>query len=489
MKIGPGAALLAGVLAVAVGCAVNQDDDASTSPDEIRELERRAVGPAREYPADTYSEADADKFAKSKKARRELGWHVLAKVLQPVRIAGTLPPATTTDAAKPKPLPEPTLPLFRTWVGGDEFDRMFAKMYGDLGKERRLSQDVPTKNEIEALFDWNAKSLGPFSEADYFARLAQITNQQGVNGLGGNARVAYSPAYVRQYFTDYPAMAKCSGGKLEQLDVDTPPISEKTNFTNCLSHEFAPEAAVLKASWRRNDAIVSGLPIVDTSPATLKKRVAGQLDKGGWNSRNLPTKAATAEDAYSVKLTDESEYSLVGLHIMTKELRHWVWLTVWWSPNADSDFGQDRPEEIKRLGAPWSNYKMCVVTDFEEKDPDPRGGFDGSLGDALEAVHGKATWCSNAFIEKGDHNAQTNCIGCHQHAGDTRALDNILLDENKYPFSGRQQVRKGFPSDYSWAFATPASPDQKDRLMDVVVNRMKVYTRDDAAGSANGGGR
>ena len=485
MKIGPGAALLTGVLAVAVGCAVNETDtDDTQGESEIRELERRAVGPAKEYPAERYSEADAETYAKSKKARRELGWHVLAKALKPVRIAGNLParPAANGEA-QAQPLPEPSIPLFRTWIGGDEFERMFAKMYGDLGKERRVAGDVPTKSEIDALFDWNAKALGPFSEADYFARLAQITNQQGVDGLGGNARVAYSPAYVRQYFTDYQAMAKCGNGTLESLEVDTPPISEEQNFTNCMSSEFAPEAAVIKASWRRNDAIVSGLPVLDTSAATLKKRVAGQLDNGGWNARSLPTKAAGSEEAYTVKLTDESEYSLVGLHIMTKELRHWVWVTVWWSPDADSDFGQDRPAEITQLGAPWSNYKMCVVTDFDEKDPDPRGGFDGSLGDALEAVHGKTTWCSNGFIEKGDHNAQTNCIGCHQHAGDTRSLDSILTDENKFPFQGRTQVRKGFPADYSWAFATPASSDQKDRLLDVVVNRMKVYARDDGASS------
>src|SRR5690606_13364593 len=128
------------------------------------------------------------------------------------------------------------------------------------------------------------------------------------------------------------------------------------------------------ASWRRNDALVSrGLPVLDTSAATLAKRVSGELDEGGWNLKDAPLKPAGPEDAYTIKLSDDTGYSLVGLHVMTKELRHWVWVTVWWSPDPDSDFGQDRPEEIERLGAPWQNYKMCVVTDFEERDPDPRG--------------------------------------------------------------------------------------------------------------------
>jgi hypothetical protein len=186
--------------------------------------------------------------------------------------------------------------------------------------------------------------------------------------------------------------------------------------------------------------------------------------------------------ADTVKLSDETGFSLVGLHLMTKELRHWVWVTVWWSPSdkANDDFGQDRPEEITKLGGPWGNYKMCVVTDFEEKDPAPRGGFEGTLGDSLAAVHGKATWCSNGFIEKGAHNAQTNCIGCHQHAGDLATLDKVLVDTAKFPEQGRTQVRKGFPMDYSWAVATPASADQKDRLLDVITSRMKVYAREDA---------
>lgn len=465
--------LLLGVLAAASGCALSASEESTEGDSAIRELERRAVGPAKAYPAERYTDADAERYARSKKARRELGWHVLAKSLAPVRIE-----AQPESAPAKQPVGERTIPLFRTWLGGDEIDRMFAKMYGDLGKSRRASRDIPSDREVDALFEWNATSLGASSEAGYFQRLAQLTDQQGVDGLGGNGRVAYSPGYVKQYLTDYPAMADCD---LTKLTVDSPPKSEETNFTNCLSREFDADAAVIKASWRRNDSIVTdGLPVLDTSAATLGKRVTGELDQGGWVTRGLPLKKAGPEDAYTVRLSDETGYSLVGLHVMTKELRHWVWVTVWWSATPDEDFGQDRPEEIKRLGAPWNNYKMCVVTDFEEKDPDPRGGFDGSLGDALAATHGKASWCSNGFIEKGAHNAETNCIGCHQHAGDVGSLDRVLTDPEKFPLAGRTQTRKGFPADYSWAFATPASPDQKDRLQDVIKKRMAVYARSDA---------
>lgn len=469
-------ALLVTVLGVAAGCAIENSDGAEAGESAVREQERRALGKAVDYPADTYSAEDEERFRTSKKARRELGWKVLAKALQPVKIAaqtGTGIPGTA----------EKSIPLFRTWLAGDELDRMFAKMYHDLGKERRLAQAIPSDKEVADVFAWNAGGgSGAFTEQEYFARLQQVTDQRGIDGLGGNGRVVYSPSYVKQYLTDYPAIAACET-KLPTMSVDTPPIDEEKNFTNCFSHEMAPDAVVSKMSWRRNDELMAaGLPVQDTTAATLAKRMAGTLDEGGWQTKNLPLVKAGPADAYTVKLSDETGFSLVGLHLMTKELRHWVWVTVWWSPEglANDDFGQDRPEEITKLGGAWKNYKMCVVTDFDEKDPDPRGGYGGTLGDALAAVHGKTTWCSNGFIEKGAHNAQTNCIGCHQHAGDIAQLDRVLVDPVKFPEQGRTEVRKGFPADYSWAFATPASSDQKDRLLDVITGRMKVYARDDA---------
>ena len=458
------------ILGVAAGCSLRASEgEERASP--IRELERRAVGRAQAYAPDVYTEEDAARFASSKKARRELGWRVLAKVLRPVPVAAS----SSLDAGAA------TVPLFRTWLGGDELDRMFAKMYGDLGRDRRVARDVPTQAEVGALFAWNATSLGPNSEADFLARIAKVTSPSDVDGLAGNGRTSYSPGYAKKFLEDYPTIAACDT-KPQAFSLTTPPASE-TNFTNCFSSELAQDAAVAKASWRRNDDLVTdGLPVQDTSAATLAKRLTREIDQGGWPQRGLPMAAAGPSDAYTIALSGGERYSLVGLHVITKELRHWVWVTIWWSPNAEEDFGQDRPQVVRESGAPWKNYKMCVVTDFDEKDPDPRGGFDGTLGDALEATHGPSTWCANPFLEKGDHNAGSNCIGCHQHAGDVSALPRVLSDAATYPRTGRTRVRASFPTDYSWAFATPDSPDAKDRLQRMVVNRMRAYEGADGAG-------
>jgi hypothetical protein len=203
------------------------------------------------------------------------------------------------------------------------------------------------------------------------------------------------------------------------------------------------------------------VPVRPTDASALKARFAGTKDDGGWGKSDPEAEASPDESQiYTVKMSDVSTFRMPALHLVTKELREWLWITIWWSPEPDGDFGADRPDAITRLGGPWKNYKMAVVTAYEEKDPDPRGGFTGSLGDALAATYqgvGKPTWTSNQYIERGAYNAQTNCIGCHPHAGTSLSSESILADTEKFPEAGRTKVRKNFPADY--VFAAMSAPE------------------------------
>jgi hypothetical protein len=192
---------------------------------------------------------------------------------------------------------------------------------------------------------------------------------------------------------------------------------------------------------------------------------------------------------------------------VTKELRHWLWITLWYSPEPDSDFGADRPDSLGDLDPAWRNYKMCVVTAFEEGDADPRGGYptaddlaaarqqaglaEGdpptpelarmenlvSLGDALAATYrglGGPTWCSNPYLEEGAFNARSNCIGCHQHAGTPIDAASVLSDSAQYPHHGTTLVRKNHPADYIWAF------DKEARLGRIIQAEAKTLDQKDA---------
>jgi hypothetical protein len=121
---------------------------------------------------------------------------------------------------------------------------------------------------------------------------------------------------------------------------------------------------------------------------------------------------------------------------------------MWWSPTPNEDFGADRPASIT---GSFANYKMCVVTAYDEKDKAPGTGLPKSLADAINASNdGPATWCSNPFLETAEHSAKTNCIGCHQNGGTEETTDTILAQDAKFPDHARTRVRNDFPADYAF---------------------------------------
>jgi hypothetical protein len=163
-----------------------------------------------------------------------------------------------------------------------------------------------------------------------------------------------------------------------------------------------------------------------------------------------------------MRLSNGIRMRLAALHIITKELRDWMWVTLFWSDTPSTDFGEDRPAE---LTGPFANYKMCTVVGYDEGDntvtPDAP---DTSLAKALDATRafGARTWCSNPYLEEGPGNAKTNCIGCHQHAGTDLMTETIIQGPTAFPDGARAKVRSNFPADYT--FVTSTGLDLADQL-------------------------
>ena len=243
------------------------------------------------------------------------------------------------------------------------------------------------------------------------------------------------------------ARGRASGGALDLSY--TPPDAAATA---CLHGVFPPQAATVAMEWRRAD-IGAPLPVYDTSATALSRRLANaEATWGEGDSTADPQEGAI----YTLRLASGSTFRLAGMHIRTRELDRWMNITLWWSPRPDEDFGADRPEFIRALGAPWSAYKMCVATEYDERDADPDGGYARdvpSLAAALRAVHegrGGPSWCSNPYIDAGPGLVRSNCVGCHQHALSGVRPAAIQNDAARFPLNARAQVRNNLPADGFW---------------------------------------
>ncbi|MCP4443930.1 MAG: hypothetical protein GY811_01110 [Myxococcales bacterium] len=251
-----------------------------------------------------------------------------------------------------------------------------------------------------------------------------------------------------------------------QVDYATP----EAPWAGCLDGVFSTDSVIIKAGWSRAQ-FGQKLPVYDTSSDAIGTTLSANA-VAGWGA---PTGEADPgpSEIYTIERPNGNRYRLTSFHIMTKELDHWQWITLWWSDTPDSDFGEDRPALIEDLGGAWSNYKMCTATAFDEGDPDPSGGYSEmapSLAAALEQVHegvGGPSWCSNPYLEKGPGNMATNCIGCHQHGGVDVLSEDIIGDAEAFPHFGRMRQRNNFPHDYSWA---PASGDNLTLAFKAVVD-------------------
>jgi hypothetical protein len=534
-------------LALLVACAACGDNVDKTAACDLSALgetssaatvqDRKVIGAVAPYVADLSLAARDDELRTSIAARRQVAWDAVGRALAPTPLAEPQLAASFGG--------QPSIPAWHTWFARDDFDRVFKKLYRDLGPAGRAARapfDDPT---IDAAFAWNTVALDElpeWPEQRYLDYLATIDTQEEAQGLGGVNRVGYSSGATRHLLRSYEqqyacrvdappdpfapppvrpgapvtevervVLASCEwrvlgpvaagaarvrvssrgdgdadlyvrrgaapmphefdcqsagaasdetcsvdgngpiyvavfGAKASNVEVEIEYLAEDVAVPTCLDGEMPRDSVLVKADWRRQ---LSGenLPFFDTSAARMRERLAAKSDWADGDGSSNPGPSAI----YSITLPNGNVFRMPALHIMTKELDHWLWITLWWSIDPDSDFGADRPAAIAALPGPWRNYKMCVATAYVEGDPDPRGGLPGTLGDAVEAVHGgegSPTWCSNPYLELGEGNAATNCIGCHQHGGTDLTPESILAT---LPHHGSTRVRNNFFTDYLWA--------------------------------------
>ncbi len=500
--------------------------------------DRRVLGAAAPYPADTSLAGRQEELARSQRARREVAWAAVARVLAPSTLAEVTPIASAT------------VPAFRTWYDRDDINRMFQHAFAGLGPERRAAHDSFDDAELDDTFAWNPRAVDEiegWSPARFAEHVAGLHGQHELDGLGGIRRIHLSPDAARHVIASYSEVLGCMGEgappafvdgpsaiqRLERAELALPRCHEQTfgpyfvasgsrlharleathgaldatiaiqpsldgiageaacradgavgcEVTGpggffvtaaagsellqahlevelaspadiapaCVRGSFPPGAATIAAHWVRADLGLP-MPTYDTSAEALRRR----LDSGALTWGDGDGTADPGDDRiYTMSVPAGPLYRLAGFHIRTRELAHWLNITLWWSPQPDTDFGEDRPDSIRALGGPWSQYKMCVSMEFDELDPDPSGGFAADapgLGAALTAVHDRASWCSNPYIDAAPGLLRSNCVGCHQHALSGLRPGEVALDEVRFPDGGRAAARNNAPADGFWGF-------------------------------------
>jgi len=444
---------------------------------------RSLVGVADPYPADSRLEDPeaAAELEDDPYVRRQQAWRTVLEVLRPVPLLGLSDVDAEHEVLDLDEVPHG--PRFATWYGGEELRRMLRQMLETMSAEDRLARRLPTDEELAALMVWNSEAvdrsdrwpldrylehvskLDDCDDDDPQACALELDAKLG-GAVMGVGRVAYGPLATNHALESWGRTIDCLD-ELDSVGIDAKPKSDD-DFTQCLSGEMPFGSVVIKAQWDRV-GFSRTVPAFDTDADALEARLdpSTTLDWGDQGDRRADPEAS---DIYTIELRNGARFRLTGLHIMTKELRHWQWITLWWSDSPDSDFGEDRPAElVDALPPVWGNYKMCVTTSYLEEADDPGAGFEShpSLQSALRASvpqAGGPSWCSNPYLEHGRGNAATNCIGCHQHAGATVSSDwdedgeldpldlSAIIDDPRYPSQGRKSMREVFPTDYVWSY-------------------------------------
>jgi hypothetical protein len=424
-------------LAALAGCApapAEGEGDLGVVRQAARPLDRYLLGRAAPYPADPPVRGRAEALEASMAKRRKAAWSIVEKVVAPVPIV------TATAAGETI-----ALPRFHTWYSRDDFLPMFDFLFRKLTDAEKIDRAPFSEDRIARIFPWNAimaPTLPSFSQEKLEQRLHEIELPDGPASLGGDGRTLMSPGYVAHLLRSYRPIVECAA----------PPGADEGPFAPCLAGEFPRDAVAVKTRWMLSS---SPIPTFDTSAGSLAAKLAGGTFGPGDGQANPGPDAI-----YTMRLNPTLTTRLTALHIMTKELRDWFWITLFWSDDPDSDFGADRPESL--ASGPFRNYKMCVTTAYEERDPAPGASFEAQHPDlaaslAVAAAQGPSTWCSNPYLETAEHAAKTNCIGCHQHGGTGETTGTVLADPIAFPDSGRVKVRHNFPVDY--AFSTHGGLD------------------------------
>ncbi len=138
------------------------------------------------------------------------------------------------------------------------------------------------------------------------------------------------------------------------------------------------------------------------------------------------------EEGFSKNVQRGDYVILVAMHITSKEIRRWVWESVWWSPNPNKPDAPSTPTIVanrpSQLQGAARHYAMTMAYTFINPDQPYTGGKNigtplFAFNPYLEAGFDAATFAdamgrkSEVVTKRGiiqtDMGVRTNCMSCH----------------------------------------------------------------------------
>jgi hypothetical protein len=153
-------------------------------------------------------------------------------------------------------------------------------------------------------------------------------------------------------------------------------------------------------SWTRRVRIASG--DVSRAPLTTKDFIRRRVDATLASAlMRDPSRRKAAVIALGRPLAAGDTLVMVAAHIATKEIRDWVWITLWWH-----DRPEPNPAAAATLTAPYLRYRLEVAF-----DPATPAAADGGPHVAYNP------WLEARFPDGGaGGGTRSNCLACHQRA-------------------------------------------------------------------------
>lgn len=198
-------------------------------------------------------------------------------------------------------------------------------------------------------------------------------------------------------------------------------------------------------NWSQSVHVVP--PNTKPDPATRFKVVP--LDSFYWIQLTTPELVQSANKSLPAPFNkaELNDYAvLVGMHVATKELPDWLWITFWWHDAPDKGkFAKDR---IAAVDGVWRNYLMDLAWD-----------------DRLPLDSGKSHSCYNPWLEAplvgvDGGGVSSNCLRCHSEARwhPTARAVRADLKPKRVPFDNAPMFGKTVRVDYIWSLERVPKP-------------------------------